>query len=72
MHFKKISTFLYAIILCLLSCNSGTGKKSGLDKYLNNTVISKEKYKSDSLLIVNKLKVELQNQEAFFETPAFP
>jgi hypothetical protein len=71
MNFNKASTFLYAFILGLISCNSGTKKKLTSDKYINYSVVSIEKYKSDSLLIVNKLMTELQNQEEFFDNAAY-
>jgi hypothetical protein len=69
MHFKKAGIFLYTLLICLISCNSGT--RSTEDKYLNHSVVTKEKYKSDSLLIVNKLKIEIQDQVEFFSNSAY-
>jgi hypothetical protein len=62
MHFTKASIFLYTLIVCLISCNIGGTE----EKYLNHSTVTREKYKSDSLLIVNKVKIEIQNQESFF------
>ena len=67
MHFKEASIFLYTLIVFLISCNSGGTE----DKYLNHSKVTREKYKSDSLLIVNKLKIEIQNEEAFFDNSAY-
>jgi hypothetical protein len=71
MHFIKSGTFLCALLVCLISCNNLRDKKSTPDAYLNHTLVSKEKYKSDSGLIVNKLIVELQNHEEFFDNSSY-
>lgn len=72
MWFIKIrNVIIYTLFLYLVSCNNETEKKSKLNKYLNYSTVSNEKYKSDSLLIVDKLKVELHKREAFFDNTSY-
>jgi hypothetical protein len=71
MHLKKADIFLYSLFVCLVSCNSGMKNKSAGDKYVNHSIVTREKYKSDSLVIVYKLMIELQNQEAFFDNSSY-
>jgi hypothetical protein len=71
MDYKNAIIVIYTFFFSLISCNSGAEKKLTSDKYINYSVVSTEKYKSDSLLIVNTLRTELQNEEEFFDNSAY-
>lgn len=71
MPLKRRNIFYYTLLLCLLSCKNATEKRSTLNKYLNYSTVSKERYKNDSLLIVDKMRVELHKHEEFFDNTSY-
>lgn len=58
------------VYFCCFSCGLRP-KKHTPDKYLNNTVINRNDYTRDSVMLVKELYVKLSNHEDFFSPAAY-
>ncbi|MBO9204038.1 MULTISPECIES: hypothetical protein [Niastella] len=70
-HESVLSLFLFIYLLLFCMCSGKDSKIITPDKFINNVVVNKDDYLKDSLLICERLKIDLLNHERFFNNTAY-